>query len=120
MVTLENAWEILGGLPVSGLCGYVEDMVEFKANKEYGRIIEKKVETLYRTISQKTKGLPTSNQAVTRSVLRTSQMELSPQESEQLSQFVSNDEFVETQKADIEDLSNMFRDLMGKTVEWCG
>lgn len=117
MVTLENAWEILGGLPVSGLCGYVEDMVEFKANKEYGRIIEKKVETLYRTISQKTKGLPTSNQAVTRSVLRTSQMELSPQESEQLSQFVSNDEFVETQKADIEDLSNMFRDLMGKTVE---
>ena len=28
MVTLENAWEILGGLPCSGFCGYVEDVKE--------------------------------------------------------------------------------------------
>jgi multimeric flavodoxin WrbA len=117
MVTLENAWEILGGLPCSGFCGYVEDVKEFRENSEYAHIIEKKVETLYRTISQHTKGLPTSNQAVTRSILRTQQLELSPQESEQLSKFVSDDEYVQTQKADIADLTNMFRDMMDKKQE---
>ncbi|MCR5196414.1 MAG: SCP-2 sterol transfer family protein [Pseudobutyrivibrio sp.] len=117
MVTLENAWEILGGLPCSGFCGYVEDLREFRENVEYAHIIEKKVETLYRTISQHTKGLPTSNQAVTRSILRTQQLDLSPQESEQLSKFVSDDEYVQTQKADIADLTNMFRDMMGQKQE---
>lgn len=117
MVTLENAWEILGGLPCSGFCGYVEDVKEFRENTEYAHIIEKKVETLYRTISQHTKGLPTSNQAVTRSILRTSQLELSPQESEQLSKFVSDDEYVQTQKADIADLTSMFKDMMGQKNE---
>ena len=117
MVTLENAWEILGGLPCSGFCGYVEDVKEFRENSEYAHIIEKKVETLYRTISQHTKGLPTSNQAVTRSILRTQRMELSPQETEQLSKFVSDDEYVQTQKADIADLTNMFRGMMDKKQE---
>ncbi len=117
MVTLENAWEILGGLPCSGFCGYVEDVKEFRENTEYAHIIEKKVETLYRTISQHTKGLPTSNQAVTRSILRTAQLELSPQESEQLSKYVSDDEYVQTQKADIADLTSMFRDMMGQKKE---
>ncbi|SFH75447.1 hypothetical protein SAMN04487830_10768 [Pseudobutyrivibrio sp. OR37] len=117
MVTLENAWEILGGLPCSGFCGYVEDVKEFRENTEYAHIIEKKVETLYRTISQHTKGLPTSNQAVTRSILRTTQLELSPQESEQLSKFVSDDEYVQTQKADIADLTSMFRNMMGEKKE---
>lgn len=42
-----NAWEILGGLPCAGLCGYVEDLVEFKQNKDYTLIIEKKAENLY-------------------------------------------------------------------------
>ena len=117
MVTLENAWEILGGLPCSGFCGYVEDLKEFRENSEYAHIIEKKVETLYRTISQHTKGLPTSNQAVKRSILRTSQLELSPQESEQLSKFVSDEEYVQTQKADIADLTSIFRDMMGNKQE---
>ncbi len=114
MVNLENAWEILGGLPCSGICGYVEDLADFKSNSEYGRIIEKTVESLFKTISQKTKGLPTSNLAVKKSVLRTQQMELTPQESEQLSQYVADDLYVQTQKADIEDLSNMFKSLMGQ------
>lgn len=38
--TLCNAWEILGGLPCSGLCGYVEDITTFQLNKEYNLIIE--------------------------------------------------------------------------------
>ena len=58
-LTLANAWEILGGLPCAGLCGYVEDLVTFQMNSEYNLIIEKKAENLYRTISQKMKSLPT-------------------------------------------------------------
>ncbi|MBR1572165.1 MAG: SCP2 sterol-binding domain-containing protein [Lachnospiraceae bacterium] len=116
LLTLENAWEILGGLPCAGLCGYVDDLVAFEMNKEYAHIIEKKAENLYRTISQKSKGLPTSNQAVTRTVLRTQQLELTPQESEQLSQYASDDNYVKKQKQDIEELSSMYRGLMGREV----
>lgn len=51
-MTLANAWEILGGLPCAGLCGYVEDLVTFEMNEDYTVIIEKKAENLYRTISE--------------------------------------------------------------------
>lgn len=114
-VTLANAWEILGGLPCPGLCGYVDDLVSFEMNKDYTVIIEKKAENLYRTISQKMKSLPTSNQAVKQSVLRTPQMELTPQESEQLSKYVSDDSYVKKQKEDIQELASMFKDMLGKT-----
>lgn len=113
-MTLSNAWEILGGLPCAGICGYVDDLVVFEMNKEYNIIIEKKAENLYRTISQKVKSLPTSNQAVKQTVLRTPQMNLTPQESEQLSKYVSDDTYVRKQKEDIEELASMFKDLMGK------
>lgn len=113
-LTLSNAWEILGGMPCEGLCGYVEDTITFKENKDYNLIIEKKAENLYRTISQKIKSLPTSNQAVQQSVLRTQQLNLTPQESEQLSKFVSDDTYVKKQKEDIEELASMFKDLLGK------
>ena len=107
-LTLSNAWEILGGLPCSGMCGYVDDLVSF----DYSLIIEKKAENLYRTISQKQKSLPTSNQAVTRTILRTQQMDLTPQESEQLSQYVADDSYVKKQKEDIEELASMFKDKL--------
>lgn len=116
-LTLENAWEILGGLPCSGLCGYVDDLVSFEVNQEYSHIIEKKAENLYRTISQKSKGLPTSNQAVTQRVQRTQQPDLTPQESEQLSQYAANDTYVKKQREDIEELSQMFRGMMGQETE---
>ena len=113
-LTLENAWEILGGLPCSGVCGYVDDLVSFEMNHDYSLIIEKKAENLYRTISQKQRGLPNSNQAVKQSVLRTQQMELTPQESEQLSQYVADDTYVKKQKEDIEELTSLFRDRMNE------
>ena len=71
---------------------------------------------MYRSISQKMKSLPTSNQAVTQSVLRTPQMELTPQESEQLSQYVSDDTYVKQQKEDIEELAERFRGMMQKSA----
>ena len=111
-LTLSNAWEILGGLPCSGMSGYVDDLVSFEMNHDYSLIIEKKAENLYRTISQKQKSLPTSNQAVTRTILRTQQMDLTPQESEQLSQYVADDSYVKKQKEDIEELASMFKDKL--------
>lgn len=111
-LTLSNAWEILGGLPCSGMCGYVDDLVSFEMNHDYSLIIEKKAENLYRTISQKQKSLPTSNQAVTRTILRTQQMDLTPQESELLSQYVADDSYVKKQKEYIEELASMFKDKL--------
>jgi putative sterol carrier protein len=93
----------------------VEDLVSFEMNKDYTVIIEKKAENLYRTISQKMRSLPTSNQAVKQSVLRTPQMDLTPQESEQLSKYVSDDSYVKKQKEDIRELASMFKDMLGKT-----
>lgn len=116
VLTLTNAWEILGGLPCPALSGYVEDLVSFQMNSEYTVIIEKKAENLYRMISQQMKSLPTSNMAVKQSVLRTQQMSLTPQESEQLSKYVSDDSYVKQQKEDIEELASMFKDMLGKTV----
>lgn len=52
----------------------MEDLVTFEMNEDYTVIIEKKAENLYRTISQKIKNLPTSNQAVKRSISRTPQI----------------------------------------------
>ncbi|MCR5666667.1 MAG: SCP2 sterol-binding domain-containing protein [Eubacterium sp.] len=114
VLTLENAWEILGGLLCSGLSGYVDDLVSFEMNHDYNLLIEKKAENLYRTISQKMKSLPTSNQAITKTVQRTQNMELTPQESEQLSQYVSDDTYVKTQREDIEELASMFKEMLGE------
>lgn len=111
-LTLSNAWEMLGGIPCNGLCGYVDDLVSFEMNRDYNTIIEKRAENLYRSISQKMKDLPTSNQAVKQSVLKTKQIELTPQESAQLSQYVLDDGFVKKQKEDIEELTSMFEGLL--------
>lgn len=115
MMTLTNAWEMLGGMPCNGLCGYVNDLVTFEMNKDYTLIIEKKAENLYRCISQKMKNLPTSNQAVSQSVQKMQPLKLTPQESEQLSKYVSDDGYVKKQKEDIEELTSMFKDLLGKS-----
>ncbi|MBO6215235.1 MAG: SCP2 sterol-binding domain-containing protein [Lachnospiraceae bacterium] len=117
VLTLENAWEILGGLLCSGLCGYVENIANFENNREYKQIIGQKAENLYRTINQKRKGLPASNQAIARSVLRTQQLDLTPQESEQLSVYVSDERKVEKQKEDITELSSLYRGILQNSDE---
>lgn len=113
-LTLKNAWEILGGLPCAGICGYVRDLVSFEMNEDFSLLIEKSAENLYRTISQKIRSLPSSNQAVKQTVLKTRQMDLTPQESDQLARYVSDDSFVNKQKEDIEELTTMFRGMMGE------
>ena len=110
---LTQAWEILGGKPCSGICGYVQDAISFELNKDYMTLIEKKAENIYRTISQKTVSLPASNQAVRQMVSVAPQIELTPQESEQLSVYASDDKYVQTQKEDIKELTSHFKTLMG-------
>ncbi len=109
---LAQAWEILGGKPCSGICGYVQDTVSFELNDDYATLVEKKAENLYRTISQKMVALPASNQAVRQMVSVGPQIELSPQDAEQLSKYASDDKFVQTQKEDIKELASHFKSLM--------
>ncbi len=120
MLTLENAWETLGGPLCEGLCGYVADAAEFSANRDFEKIIEKKAENLYKTLSQKPKALPSSKLAVSQSVQRTQRIILSPQESEQLSQYVTDDRYVKKQKEDIIELSSMYRNLLGGAEDKSG
>lgn len=110
---LISAWEILGGLPCSGICGYIADISILENNEDYNKIIEKKAENMYRTINQKIICLPASNQAVKNMVSITKNTDLTPQESEQLSEYASDDSYVRRQKEDIQELTSLFRDMMG-------
>lgn len=112
--SLSVAWDILGGLPVSGLCGYVEDSMSFELNKEYLSIIEKTAENLYRTISQRSTSLPSSNQAVKKIVTTNTNISLTPQETEQLGKYASDETYVAQQKEDIQELASIFKDKLGQ------
>ncbi len=114
---LTKAWEILGGIPISGLSAYVENHVEFETNQDYAKIIEKKAEDFYRTIHQKIKILPTSNNAIKQNVMHGSSIVLTPQESEQLSVYVSDDTYVKKQKEDIEELTQLFKEMLDSNKE---
>ena len=85
MMSLAAAWEMLGGLPCDGMCGYIADTTKLENSSEYGKIIDKKAENIYRTINQKMPVFPASNQAVINKVGVAKSIDLTPQESEQLS-----------------------------------
>lgn len=116
-LTLATAWEILGGRPCSGICGYIADSTSLEMNQQYTTIIEKKAENMYRTIKQKIFSFPASNQAVKKMVAITNPVDLTPQESEQLSEYASDDSYVQRQKEDIQELANLFRDMMNEDAE---
>lgn len=116
-LTLATAWEILGGRPCSGICGYIADTAALELGQQYATIIEKKAENMYRTIKQKISSFPTSNQAVKKMVATTPPIDLTPQETEQLSEYASDDGYVQRQKEDIQELANLFRDMMSENVE---
>lgn len=113
-LTLQNSWEILGGMECDGICAYVEELLAFEMNEDYKLVIEKSAENLYRTISQKKKNLPTSTVAVKQRVLYSNHIELSPQESEQLSVFVSDETYIKKQKEDIEELASLFKSKLNQ------
>lgn len=115
--TLVRAWEMLGGIPGEGLCAYVENHVEFETNAQFCLMIEKKAENFYRMISKKAIAFPNSSMEVKKTLLRSSNLPLTPQESEQLSEYVSNDNYVKKQKEDIEELASLFKGMLGETDE---
>lgn len=109
---LIQAWEILGGIPTNGLSAYVDDHVEFETNPDFAKIIEKTAENLYRIISQKQKVFPSSTNVIKQKIFCSSSIDLTPQESEQLSMYVSDDSYVKKQKEDIEELTSLFKDML--------
>jgi multimeric flavodoxin WrbA len=111
LTDIKSAWELLGGMPCSGICAYVQESVDFEMNKEYAQIIERKAENLYRTISQKRKALPSSSYAIRQNLIKDT-LDLTPQETEQLSKYASNDTYVKKQKEDIEELASMFKGML--------
>ncbi|MBQ6733391.1 MAG: SCP2 sterol-binding domain-containing protein [Lachnospiraceae bacterium] len=113
MTWLSTAWEILGGLPCDGLCGYIAETSVLESDPACNDLIEKKAENFYRSINQKLPGLPNSNQAVKTRISLPKAQDLTPQESEQLSQYASDESYVQTQKEDIQELTNLFRSRLG-------
>lgn len=111
LLSLTNSWEIIGGRATSGISAYVDDTTEFEFNEKYSMIIENYAENIYRTISQKKDILPSSNQSIKNKVMK-DVVRFTPQESEQLSKYASNDEFVKTQKQDIESLSSIYKEML--------
>ena len=120
MMSLAAAWEMLGGLPCDGMCGYIADTTKLENSTDYAKIIEKKTENIYRTISQKMAVFPASNQAVINKVSVAKGIDLTPQESEQLSEYASDDNYVRTQKEDLQELASIFRDKMVKEEAGAG
>ena len=120
MMSLAAAWEMLGGLPCDGMCGYIADTTRFENSTEYSKIIEKKTENIYRTINQKMAVFPASNQAVINKVAVAKGIDLTPQESEQLSEYASDDNYVRTQKEDLQELASIFSDKMGQDEKSSG
>ena len=116
-LALEEAWEILGGTPIRGVCAYVENHVDFEMNKSYGKYIEKCAEDMYRVVNQRREMLPSSIGVVRNTVLKGQVLELTPQESEQLSKIVSDDTYVKQQKEDLEELTSMFKGMLNEEAE---
>lgn len=113
-LNLQSAWEILGGLPCSGICGYIPDPASLELNEEYLSLIERKAENVYRTINQRVSSFPASNQAVKQKISITKNISFTPQETEQLSQYVADDSYMQTQKEDIKELTSLFKGKLEK------
>ena len=112
-LSLIRAWKILGGKTCQGISAYVEDHTEFELNGQYARRIERIAEDLYRAVNQNLTVFPSSEFTIRSNTAIGSNLPLTPQESEQLSVYVANDNYVKKQKEDIEELSQMFREMLG-------
>ena len=112
LADLSNAWETLGGRVLTGLSGYVENHLDLDLNEEYIAIIESQAENLYRGINQKQKTFPSSKNALTERIGAPDPLHLSEAEAEQLSEYVSNEEYVRKQKEDISELAGLFKNKL--------
>lgn len=107
---LKTAWETLGGKISDGLCGYVPSVETFEQNAQYMELIATCVEKIYRTINKKVVELPSSSKVMTSGgVFKTKTPMFTQQETEQLSEYISDDNYVSQQKSDIKELAGFFK-----------
>lgn len=115
-LSLLQAWELLGGLTCPGVCAFVNNHAAFETSPEYALLIEKSAESLYRTINQRPVQFPNSMHVLQGAMPQQHPIDLTPQETEQLSMYVSDDAYVKKQKEDIEELTLMFKELLGNDI----
>lgn len=109
---LSNAWETLGGRTLTGLSGYIDNALDLEVNPDYISLIETQAEKLYRGVNQREKTFPSSKNALTERVGAPDPLKLSVPEAEQLSKYVSDENYVRTQKEDIHELAVHFKDIL--------
>ena len=109
---LSNAWETLGGRTLTGLSGYIDNALDLEVNPDYISLIETQAEKLYRGVNQREKTFPSSKNALTERVGAPDPLKLSVPEAEQLSKYVSDENYVRTQKEDIQELAVYFKDIL--------
>lgn len=114
---LIRSWEVLGGPVAPGICAYVENHVDFETDAAYASLIEHKGEEIYRYVHYKTATYPSSMNANDRRAAVATPMELAPQESELLSEYVSNDTFVKKQKEDVDILAKLYLNKLDETKD---
>ena len=109
---LTRAWELLGGKVCEGICAYVDDQTDFETDPQILSLIEKKGEDIYRIVHQGAPVFKSSARIGSGSFSKAPAAGLTPQESEQLSEYVSNDSYVQKQKKDVEILSQRYRNIL--------
>ncbi|MCR4721731.1 MAG: SCP2 sterol-binding domain-containing protein [Lachnospiraceae bacterium] len=109
---ITRAWELLGGKVCDGICAYVDDQTEFETDPQILSLIEKKGEDIYRIVHQGAPLFKCGARTGAGSFSKAPAAGLTPQESEQLSEYVSNDTFVQKQKKDVELLSQKYRNIL--------
>lgn len=114
---LIKSWELLGGMIKPGICAYVDNPTDFETDTTYCGLIEKKAEEIYRTVHQKMAVFPSSAGLNAGPGSAATGIELTPDESDRLSVYVSNDTYVRKQKEDVEQLSQMYKDKLDRGRE---
>ncbi|MCR4936939.1 MAG: SCP-2 sterol transfer family protein [Lachnospiraceae bacterium] len=110
---LINAWISLGGITCQGISGYAPEAAELENNETYRKLIEDAAENIYKAINRRTKNLPSSRGVVRQVTYRTLNTGYTQQETEQLSEYASDEKYVEKQKEDIKELADIFKEILG-------
>lgn len=112
---LQKAWKILGGKVCTGISTYVENHTEFELNLDFAKKIETMAEDLYRVINKNQIVFPSSETTIHNNTILANDFPLTPQENEQLSVYISNDNYIKKQKEDIAELAQIFREKLNET-----
>ncbi len=118
---IKNSLEVLGASVVSTLTGVIESGVYYDTNKTYKKIVETKAEDFYRTMKKGARKLPTSINArkvflkVTSSSPAKIANDKNVDNNKNNDKISSYNEFLEAQKRDIDELSEIFKEKMSVT-----